>query len=60
MSIQTEKRTHTWCEKCDTLQLVQKVKHYVDHSSGKPIICLIGCKECRDKKLEKLLQDKLI
>ena len=60
MSIQTEIGTHTWCGKCETAQLVQKVKHYVEYNYDKPVVCLIGCKKCRDLKLEKLLQGKLI
>jgi len=55
MSIQTEKGTHTWCERCGTLQLVQKVKHYIDYNFNPSVVCLIGCKQCRDEKLEKLL-----
>ena len=60
MSIQTDIGTHTWCGKCETTQLVQKVKHYIDYSCKPEIICLVGCKECRDRKLEKLLQGKLV
>lgn len=38
MSIQTEIGTHTWCGKCETIQLVQKVKHYVDYSFDVPVV----------------------
>jgi len=57
MSIKTEKGTHTWCEKCGTIQLVQKVKHYIDYSHSPNIICLIGCVKCRDEKIKKILND---
>jgi hypothetical protein len=57
MSIQTEKGTYTLCEKCDTIQLVQKVKHYIDYSCKPEIICLVGCKECRDRKLDIILKN---
>ncbi len=56
MSIQTEGGTHTWCEKCGTLQLVQKVKHYIDYRFDPPVLCLVGCKVCRDIKIDNLLR----
>jgi hypothetical protein len=43
---------HTWCGKCETLQKVKRVKHYIDKDTI--TVCLYGCPVCRDIKIEEL------
>ena len=45
--------THTWCDKCKTIQKVRQVKHYID--SDNITVCLIGCRYCRDSKIDYIL-----
>lgn len=56
MGIQTsDKYIHTWCDKCETIQKVSKVKHYIDKDKKK--VFLIGCINCRDIKINQILSD---
>ena len=43
-----ESKIFTWCKGCDTLQIVDRIKH--DNQ-----LRLIGCSNCRDTKLNQLI-----
>jgi hypothetical protein len=55
MGIQTsDKYIHTWCDKCETIQKVSKVKHHLDEDKK---VFLIGCPNCRSIKINQILSD---